>query len=53
VKSGGTVAADGTKVLLRQCKERIVVSKCYVVYVGAGVVVVVMFNTWKASNCQR
>ena len=52
VRSSGTVDAGGTKVLLRHRKERIVLSKCYereiLVYV-----VVVMFNTWKVSSCQR
>ena len=44
--------AGGTKVLLRHRKDRIFHSKCYerniLVYV-----VVVMFNTWKVSSCQR
>ena len=52
MKSSGTVDAGGTKVLLRHPKDRIVLSKCYerkiLVYV-----VVVMFNTWKVSSCQR
>ena len=50
--SSGTVDAGGTKVLLRDRKDRIFHSKCYerktLVYV-----VVVMFNTWKVSSCQR
>ena len=50
--SSCTVDAGGTKVLLRHRKDRIVLSKCYerkiLVYV-----VVVMFNTWKVSSCQR
>ena len=52
MKSSGTVDAGGTKVLLRHRKDRIVLSKCYerriLVYV-----VVVMFNTWKVSSCER
>ena len=52
VKSSGTVDAGGTKVLLTHCEDRIVLSKCYerktLVYV-----VVVMFNTWKISSCER
>ena len=51
----GTVDAGGTKVLLRQRKHRIVLSKCYerkiLVYVCCGYVY--LFNTWKVSSCQR
>ena len=52
ITGGGTIDAGGTKVLLRHRKDRIFHSKCYerkiLVYV-----VVVMFNTWKVSSCQR
>ena len=52
MKSSGTVVAGGTKVLLRHPKKESlslnVMKGKILVYV-----VVVMFNTWKVSSCQR
>ena len=48
----GTFDACETKVLLRHRKDGIVLSKCNerkILVYG----VVVMFNTWKVSSCQR